>query len=232
MGISGDLFNQLVRDANDGKDIPLQSYNLTQAQYDRLSGLMGAAAAGGGGGGGHQAAQNIAMGSGGGGGFNTSSSQARAAPRSAASMINQMYDARERAAREALRAAYDQNVIELNAAAARIPVEYQTARNQASAHGEIMRANFNEFAARRGLNVGAGSQAHLAKSNALLGNLSDITRAEADTRANLALQRARLSAAYRNDVARAISDGEFARARALYNDFVRMDNQIVSLARR
>ena len=157
------------------------------------------------------------------------SSSASRGPSSAAELINSMYAAREQAALNALKSAYDQNVLTLNAAGERIPADYQDARNRTAAMSEIQRANFNEFAAGRGLNSGAGSQAHLSFSNALLGNLSGITAAEANAKADLALQRARLESAYTNDVAKAVADGDLAKAQALYNDFLRVDNAIVSL---
>jgi hypothetical protein len=143
------------------------------------------------------------------------------AERSAADYIDAMYNAREEAGRNALRQAYDANVLTLESARSRLPVEYAAERNMSSGDYEVEKAAFNEYAAGSGLNIGAGSQARLAMDNAQAGSLSALTRAEADKAADLRLERAKLDAKYRNDIAQAAIDGDFERARALYNDFVR-----------
>jgi len=152
-------------------------------------------------------------------------------PSSAERYINELFAAKELSNLNALRAAYDQNVLKLNAAGDQIPLEFKEAQNRLAAQSAVQRANFNEHSAGRGLNSGAGSQAYLSMSNALQNNLSNLTRSETEAQANLTLQRAKLETAYRNDVAQAISDGNMARARALYDDFVRVDNLLVSVSR-
>jgi len=152
-------------------------------------------------------------------------------PSSAAQYINELFAAKELANLNALRAAYDRNVLKLNATGEQIPREFKEAQNRLAAQSAVQRANFNEHSAGRGLGSGAGSQAYLSMSNALQNNLSNLARSETEAQANLALQRAKLETAYRNDVAQAISDGNLARARALYDDFVRVDNLLVSVSR-
>ncbi|MCL2409434.1 MAG: hypothetical protein FWC96_07450 [Oscillospiraceae bacterium] len=151
-------------------------------------------------------------------------------PTSASEHINRMFDAKEQANLNALRAAFDQNVLTLDAARAPVAREFGDARNQAAAQSAIQRANFHEFAAGRGLNSGAGGQAYLAMNNALQGNLSNLRQQEAEVIAAINLERAKLETAYRNDVAGAIASGNLARAQALYEDFVRVDNLLVSVS--
>lgn len=77
----------------------------------------------------------------------------------------------------------------------------------------------------------AKEEAYLALSSALQSNLSGLAQAEAEANATLATQRAKLETAYRNDVAQAIADGNLARAQALLNDFVRVDDMLVNMSR-
>ena len=145
---------------------------------------------------------------------------------SAQQYIKEMYAARREAALQAFKSAYDDGMNALAATAAGLPKKYQAARNQAAAQSEIQRANFNEYAAAKGLGSGAGGQAMLAIGNQLQSDLSAIGSAEADALAGLELQRAQLSARYRNDIAKAIADGNLAEAAALYDDFIRAANSI------
>jgi hypothetical protein len=84
---------------------------------------------------------------------------------SAEQYIKELYAAQQEAILQAYKTAYDANVNTLDAAAAKIPAQYQAARNRAAAQSEIQKANFNEYAAASGLNSGAGGQAMLAMSN-------------------------------------------------------------------
>ena len=150
---------------------------------------------------------------------------------SADGYINSLYNARQAAALNALKAAYEQNVQTLDSADERLPLEYQAARNKTVAAGELDRKNFNEYAAAYGLNSGAGGQAHLAMGNAAQSKLSGINRAEADARANLQFDRARLETAYKNDITQAVAAGNLQRAQALYSEYVRVDNSFVDTSR-
>lgn len=137
--------------------------------------------------------------------------------------ITDMNTARMEMIMAALDSAYEQNVNELNAAAVKIPGQYQAARNQADAQSELQRANFNEYAAASGLNSGAGGQAVLAMGNQLQSDLSGLTRAETDALSGLELQRTQLAVKYRNDIAQAISEGKFQEAQMLYDNYRKMD---------
>lgn len=142
--------------------------------------------------------------------------------------INSMYEAQQASALQALKSAYDQNVITLDAQAARIPETYQAARNQTAAAADVNRANFNEYAAASGLNTGAGGQAQLAMNNQYLGDISAINQAEATAMNDLETQRTLLSTNYQNAIAQAIADGDMERASALYQEHVRVDEALVA----
>ena len=135
------------------------------------------------------------------------------------SYLSRLYDAQTQAQKAALESAYQQNLNTLQAQRAQIPQQYETARNQAAAQSEVERQRWNEYAAATGLNTGASGQAQLALSNVLQSNLANINRAQADALAQLDLQINNLTTQYRNDVARAIAEGDFAKAQALYNNY-------------
>ena len=54
--------------------------------------------------------------------------------------------------------------------------------------------------------------------------------AEADALSNLELQRTQLAAQYQNDIAQAINTGKLEEAYALYGEYVRVDDSILSTA--
>ncbi|MDR0861985.1 MAG: hypothetical protein LBN30_04325 [Oscillospiraceae bacterium] len=139
---------------------------------------------------------------------------------SAEEYIRDMYAAKEEANRAALRTAYDANVLTLEAEAAKIPLNYGAARNATAGDYEVRKAALNEYAAGNGLGSGAGTQARLSIDNAALGALTTLHRAEAQDKSEVELERAKLDAKYRNDIAAAAMDGNFELAKALLNDFV------------
>ena len=144
--------------------------------------------------------------------------------------LNQLYDAQEKAALEALEAAYQENVLELDATAAKIPGLYQTARNQTAGDAAVARQNWNEYAAAAGLNSGTAGQAQLAMGNQLQAGLRSLSQAEADALASVETERAKAKTAYQTSVAQAIAQGDLARAEALYQEAVRVDESIVATA--
>lgn len=151
---------------------------------------------------------------------------------SAEQYIKDIYEAQKRAQLSALEAAYKQNLQEIDAAAQKIPQQYQSARNEAAAQSEVQRQAFNEYAAGSGLGSGAQAQARLALSNTLQRNLADISRAEADALANIENQRTQLAIQYRNAVQQAIQQGDFEKAKALYEEYKRVDQSRVETALR
>lgn len=144
--------------------------------------------------------------------------------------INKIYDAQQKAKTDALEAAYDQNMADYDAQAAKIPQTYNEARRQVSTQADISRANLNEQMAGSGINVGAGSQLALSQQNSRNAAMGKVSSAEADALSDLEAQRQKVKTAYQNAVAQAISENDAARAKALYAEAQRVDNSIVNTA--
>ena len=144
--------------------------------------------------------------------------------------INKIYDAQQKAKTDALKAAYDQNMADYDAQAAKIPQTYNEARRQVSTQADISRANLNEQMAGSGINVGAGSQLALSQQNSRNSAMGKVSTAEADALSDLEAQRQKVKAAYQNAVAQAISENDAERAKALYTEAQRVDNSIVNTA--
>lgn len=144
--------------------------------------------------------------------------------------INKIYDAQQKAKTDALKAAYDQNMADYDAQAAKIPQTYNDARRQVSTQADISRANLNEQMASSGINVGAGSQLALSQQNSRNAAMGKVSTAEADALSDLEAQRQKVKAAYQNAVAQAISENDAERAKALYTEAQRVDNSIVNTA--
>lgn len=144
--------------------------------------------------------------------------------------INKIYDAQQKAKTDALKAAYDQNMADYDAQAAKIPQAYNEARRQVSTQADISRANLNEQMAGSGINVGAGSQLALSQQNSRNAAMGKVSSAEADAMSALEAQRQKVKTAYQNAVAQAISENDAARAKALYAEAQRVDNSIVNTA--
>ena len=144
--------------------------------------------------------------------------------------INAMYAANEQAARENLRAEYENNLAELDRAQGRLPDTYNAAVDQANTQAAINRANFNEAAAANGINTGAGSQVRLSQNNALQGNVASIRKAQADAQSDLDFQRAQLEAQYQQAIREAIAKNDLEKAQALYQEAKRVDESIVNTA--
>nr|DAG57456.1 MAG TPA: hypothetical protein [Caudoviricetes sp.] len=144
--------------------------------------------------------------------------------------INKIYDAQQKAKTDALKAAYDQNMADYDAQAAKIPQTYNEARRQVSTQADISRANLNEQMAGSGINVGAGSQLALSQQNSRNAAMGKVSSAEADALSALEAQRQKVKTAYQNAVAQAISENDAARAKALYTEAQRVDNSIVNTA--
>lgn len=144
--------------------------------------------------------------------------------------INKIYDAQQKVKTDALKAAYDQNMADYDAQAAKIPQTYNEARRQVSTQADISRANLNEQSAGSGINVGAGSQLALSQQNSRNAAMGKVSSAEADAMSALEAQRQKVKTAYQNAVAQAISENDAARAKALYTEAQRVDNSIVNTA--
>jgi hypothetical protein len=137
--------------------------------------------------------------------------------------ITQMYSAQKEAALAALKSAYEKNVASIDATGEKIPGVYQAARNRTAADAAKAQHNFNQQAAASGLSSGTSSQAALANSVALQGNLNAINQAEADALAELELQRTNAAIEYENAIAQAEANGNYELAAALYQEKIRVD---------
>ena len=144
--------------------------------------------------------------------------------------VNAQYDASGRAAALAYKNAYDQSMLQLDAAAAKIPQQYRSAMNAAAGQAAQQQANFNEYAAAQGLNSGAAGQAALSRSNTLQNNLSSLQQAQAQALADVELQRASAQTQYQNAVAEALANNDLARAQALYQEWMRVDEGTMQTA--
>ena len=142
--------------------------------------------------------------------------------------VEALQKAQQEAALQALKSAYDQNVIDMDAQAAKLPATYQAARNQTAATAEQNRAGFNERAAAYGLNSGAGGQADLAMRNQNNANMTAINQQEATAVNDLDTMRLKVSTQYQNDIAQAIADGNMQKAQLLYQEAVRVDESLVA----
>lgn len=143
------------------------------------------------------------------------------------SYLEQMYAARKQAALAELQAAYEKNLAELERAEAGVSEQYQTARNQTAGASELATRNFNEYAAANGLNSGTGGQAELARNVTLQNDLNSINTAEADTIAQLRLQRANAETEYNTAIAQAQAQGDYELASALYQEKVRVQEALI-----
>lgn len=145
------------------------------------------------------------------------------------SYLEQMYAAKKASALAQLEAAYESNLAALDRAGAGVADQYQAARNSTAGASELARRNFAEYAAATGLNSGTGGQAELARNVTLQNNLNTIDTAEADTLADLELQRSNAEAQYNSAIAQAEADGDYALASALYQEKVRVQNALLDL---
>ena len=138
-------------------------------------------------------------------------------------LIEAMNRYQQEAALAELRAAYEKNLAGLDRTQASIAPQYASARNQAAAQAAIQQQAFNEYAAANGLNTGVGGQAQLAFGNALQNDLSGINTAEANSMADLELQRSQAEIDYNNAIAKAQAEGNYQLVQQLYQEKVRVD---------
>lgn len=181
-------------------------------------GASDAGVVGGGSGGGTQTNVNgaVSVGGSGSGGYYTARDQS--------GYINDLYDAAAEQAEAALKGAYDEAVLGFDAAEEQIPIQYRAARNQTSADAAVQRANLNEQLNASGLNTGASGQARLAMGVAEQNAMAALNRQQQAAIDEITLQRNQARVQYETAVAQAIADNDIERARALYEEAVRVDN--------
>ena len=133
--------------------------------------------------------------------------------------INTLYDAQNAAAQAALENAYSQSIAALDAERAAVGSTYDAAKNDAAARSAVERSNFDEYAAASGLSSGAGTQAALAYSNVLQGDLSALGAAEAAAETALDTQQSALTVQHQYELARAGQSADLDRAGALLDEY-------------
>ena len=139
--------------------------------------------------------------------------------------LKELYAKKKAAELAALKSAYEQNTATLDASRAQIAPVYDIARNSAANQNALSRGAFQEMAVANGLNTGTTGQAALAQDVVLQQNLSQIDREQAEKTAAIDLQRSQLDTEYRNAIAKAEATGDAELANALYEEYVRVQNQ-------
>jgi hypothetical protein len=149
---------------------------------------------------------------------------------SQADYINTLQDAAREKSLAALKTAYDTNTATIDEQAAKIPGLYHDAENQVAADNATQRQKMNEYFAANGLNTGASGQAQLAQNTTAQDNIGSLEKAKADALNGVETKRTTLATQYQNAIAEAIASNNYERAKALYDEAVRVDESIVSTA--
>lgn len=147
-------------------------------------------------------------------------------PNSQEDYIRQMYEANLSANKSQLESNYNQNLSDLGAEESKLGQIYYEQMRQAQAESDRNRQAFQEYANARGLNSGTGGQAELAQQNQLSSNLNTLRQSEAEKRAEVERQRVLLGQQYQNAIQKAQSENDLAKAKALYEEAVRVDEAI------
>mgnify|MGYP004480930499 FL=1 len=140
--------------------------------------------------------------------------------------IRQMYEANLSANKSQLESNYNQNLSDLGAEESKLGQIYYEQMRQAQAESDRNRQAFQEYANARGLNSGTGGQAELAQQNQLSSNLNTLRQSEAEKRAEVERQRVLLGQQYQNAIQKAQAENDLAKAKALYEEAVRVDEAI------
>lgn len=143
-------------------------------------------------------------------------------------LVREMYEANLAANKSQLESDYNQNVSDLESEASKIGSTYYEQQRQAQAESDRNRQAFQEYANARGLNSGTGGQAELARSNQLSANLNSLRQSEAEKRAEVERQRVLLGQQYQTAIQKAQAENDLAKAKALYEEAVRVDESISS----
>ena len=145
-------------------------------------------------------------------------------------LIRKMYESNLASNKSQLESDYNQNLSDLGAEESKLGQIYYEQQRQAQAESDRNRQAFQEYANARGLNSGTGGQAELAQSNQLSANLNALRQSEAEKRAEVERQRQLLGQQYQQAIQKAQADNDLARAKALYEEAVRVDESLSSAA--
>lgn len=144
------------------------------------------------------------------------------------SYLEDLYAAQKASALSSINAAYEKNLAALDRAEVGLAESYQNARNETAGASELAKRNFAEYAAAYGLNSGAGGQAELARNVTLQNNLNSINTQEAQSAADIALQRANAEVEYNDAIVQAEQQGNYELAAALYQEKVRVQEALLN----
>lgn len=141
--------------------------------------------------------------------------------------INQMYAAALESQMAQLESSYNQNVSELDTAVGKVDDTYTEQKRQTTGTNAQEAANWREMANAYGLNSGAIGQAALAQNNQLQSNLNTLESAQAAALTELEQQRTLLGQQYQQQINQALSENNFNKAQALYQEAVRQDEMML-----
>lgn len=141
-------------------------------------------------------------------------------------LIRKMYESNLNSNKSQLESDYNQNLSDLGAEESKLGQIYYEQQRQAQAESDRNRQAFQEYANARGLNSGTGGQAELAQQNQLSSNLNTLRQSEAEKRAEVERQRVLLGRQYQNAIQKAQAENDLAKAKALYEEAVRVDEAI------
>ena len=123
-----------------------------------------------------------------------------------------------------LKVAYEKSMAGYDDQAARLPQQYDAARNNVAAQDALARKAFDERAAASGLSSGAAGQAELARSSAYQRDIANLDQQQANAASDIQLAKTNLQSQYESAIAQARAEGNAALATALYEELVRVQN--------
>lgn len=144
--------------------------------------------------------------------------------------LDQLYAAQRKQAMGEIESSYQKALNNLKQSTIGVDQKYTDAANNAAANSELAKRNFMEYAAASGLNSGAAAQSEIARSTQLN---SDLTKLDQDQNAfyqNIELQKAQAEQDYNSAIAEAINSNDAARAQALYQEKVRVQQELTAQA--
>ena len=141
-----------------------------------------------------------------------------------ANQINNLYDKQAQAQAASLKADYDKNLSDRQAALGQISPQYQNQANNLAANYERQRRNANMGAMTSGLGSGTALQQQTSLSNRWLQNYGDLGAEEAGkiNEANQGI--ADLKTSYNNALVKARADADIKRDQALINAYNQNQN--------
>ncbi|MCF2662750.1 hypothetical protein I6E42_11625 [Pseudoflavonifractor phocaeensis] len=121
-----------------------------------------------------------------------------------------------------LKVAYEKSMAGYDDQEARLPQQYDAARNNVAAQDALARKAFDERAAASGLSSGAAGQAELARSSAYQRDIANLDQAKANALSDIQLAKTNLKYQYESAIAEARASGNSTLATALYKELVRV----------